>query len=174
MNTALQLPAIPAAVRGADELKVPPTASTPVQQFHNPIPVTVGLVPVIDETGRIGLLTVRRGIEPAKGKLALPGGYLEYEDWKEGCSREIEEETGLIIPPAEISDNVTLSSVQNGTRLLIFAETQAIHAARLSGFVPNEETLELVVIYEPTELAFPTHTAQAAKIFESMEGSRKG
>lgn len=166
METAITLPKIPTNT-DANITAKPPTLP-PVPQYFNPIPVVVGLVPVVsvvDGKERVGLLTVKRGIEPCIGKLALPGGYLEYEDWKAGCAREIVEETGIRVAAADISDSISLSSVQNGTRLLIFAETRPIEEARLSEFVANEETQELVAIYEPTELAFPTHTAHVAKFF---------
>ncbi|MBI1877066.1 MAG: hypothetical protein HYR94_02315 [Chloroflexi bacterium] len=39
--------------------------------FRNPAPVAVVLLPVED-----GLLVIRRGIEPQRGQLALPGGFI--------------------------------------------------------------------------------------------------
>ncbi|MGE0542291.1 MAG: NUDIX domain-containing protein [Dehalococcoidia bacterium] len=39
---------------------------------------------------------IRRGGEPARGRLALPGGYLEHDETAaEGCRREVLEETNL-------------------------------------------------------------------------------
>ena len=67
--------------------------------YRNPIPVAVVLVPVDDE-----LLVIRRGIEPAKGQLALPGGYVDLaETWQEAGAREVFEETGLRIDPDGIA-----------------------------------------------------------------------
>ncbi|HND22217.1 MAG TPA: NUDIX domain-containing protein, partial [Acidobacteriota bacterium] len=67
--------------------------------FRNPIPVAVVLVPV-----ESGLLMIRRGIEPRKGMLALPGGYVNFgESWQQAAAREVLEETGLPLDPAEIS-----------------------------------------------------------------------
>ena len=44
------------------------------------------------------LLVARRGKEPAKGTLDLPGGFVDmYETGEEGMQREIQEETGLVI-----------------------------------------------------------------------------
>jgi 8-oxo-dGTP diphosphatase len=42
------------------------------------------------------LVCVRRGREPFKGRLALPGGFVEYgETVEEAVMREVREETGL-------------------------------------------------------------------------------
>ena len=61
------------------------------KQHRNPI-LTVDGVLLID--GK--LLLVRRGREPEKGKLALPGGIVEYgETTEEAVAREIKEETGI-------------------------------------------------------------------------------
>ena len=49
------------------------------------------------------LLVARRGKEPAKGTLDLPGGFVDNEEnAEEGMVREIREETGLVISPAEV------------------------------------------------------------------------
>lgn len=43
------------------------------------------------------ILLVTRGNEPEKGKLAFPGGFVDYgEDPEQGCLRELKEETELI------------------------------------------------------------------------------
>src|SRR4051794_36608810 len=66
--------------------------------YLNPIPVAVCLVPVDG-----GLLTVRRAIEPGRGLLALPGGYINQDEtWQAACAREVREETGLILDPLQI------------------------------------------------------------------------
>lgn len=48
------------------------------------------------------LLVVRRGKEPAKGTLDLPGGFSDlYETSEEGVCREVKEETGLTVRKTE-------------------------------------------------------------------------
>lgn len=60
-------------------------------QFHDPKVAVIGLV----TSGRHVLL-VRRGVEPAKGKWALPGGYMDAGEMPEkALTRELEEEVGL-------------------------------------------------------------------------------
>lgn len=45
---------------------------------------------------KIHVLLVKRGIEPYKGKWAMPGGFLRMDECAEvGARRELEEETGL-------------------------------------------------------------------------------
>ncbi|MEI7488004.1 MAG: NUDIX domain-containing protein, partial [Chryseobacterium sp.] len=62
--------------------------------FSNPVPVAVALVPYNNS-----LVGIRRGIEPRKGLLAFPGGYINTgETFKEALSREVLEETGITIP----------------------------------------------------------------------------
>lgn len=52
--------------------------------------------------GRGELLVCRRAKEPAKGTLDLPGGFIDmYETGEEGVSREVREETGLIVTHAQ-------------------------------------------------------------------------
>src|SRR3954464_14823014 len=84
--------------------------------YRNPAPVAVAVQPVGD-----GLLLVRRGIAPALGRLALPGGFIEVgESWQEALVRELAEETGLSVSPQAVRLYDALSA-PDGT-LLIFGE----------------------------------------------------
>ncbi|WP_210400452.1 NUDIX hydrolase [Methanopyrus sp. SNP6] len=57
-----------------------------------------GIVPY-----REGIVLVRRGKKPFKGKLALPGGFVECgETVEEAVAREVREETGLKVRPVEL------------------------------------------------------------------------
>ncbi|HYF63173.1 MAG TPA: NUDIX domain-containing protein [Herpetosiphonaceae bacterium] len=127
--------------------------------YRNPLPVSVVLLPVDG-----GLLTVRRAIEPRKGQLALPGGFINYgEAWQAAGAREVLEETGISIDPAAIGDFWTRSA-PDGT-VLVFGLAAPLSAADLPAFVANEETAELVIVRQPTPLAFPLHTDAAAAWF---------
>jgi 8-oxo-dGTP diphosphatase len=152
-----------------------PSNSTPPQSaptYYNPIPVVVALVPVRISTassqGRnLGLLTIERGIEPQKGQLALPGGFLEYEDWRVGLLRELCEETGLkgyIITQVKL---LNVHSVAYNTRLALFASLPVVDESELAScFAPTEECPRYQIITAPHELAFSTHTEMARRFFE--------
>lgn len=59
---------------------------------------SVTVVAVIVRGDQVAL--IRRGGEPERGKLALPGGYMERDETAvEACARETLEETGLVVRP---------------------------------------------------------------------------
>ena len=125
--------------------------------FLNPLPVVVVLVPVAG-----GLLAVRRGIEPGRGLLALPGGYLNLDEtWQEAGAREVMEETGVSIDPSGIRE-FAVRSTRDGA-LLVFGLAEPLRA--LPPFTPDAETEERLVLRGPAELAFPLHTEAVAEYF---------
>jgi ADP-ribose pyrophosphatase YjhB (NUDIX family) len=129
--------------------------------FLNPLPVAVILLPV-----DAGVLLVRRNIEPQIGQLALPGGYMNLgETWQQAGARELFEETGIIIRPAEVRE-FCVKSAPGGTTLLVFGLAPAMRSQDLPEFVPNEETQEMCLVTLPQDLAFSTHTEALREYFE--------
>lgn len=138
--------------------------------FRNPLPVCVVLVPVDGNPGGQGVLAVRRGIQPRQGWLALPGGYINWgETWQEAGAREVFEETGLQIDPAEISE-LRVRSAPDGT-LIIFGLAFSRDLAALPPFIPNPEASERVVLTEPVEMAFALHEEIIQAYFASVNRS---
>ncbi len=133
--------------------------------WSNPLPVAVVLLPVSYRDGRTGIVVVRRDIEPFRGEIALPGGFIETgESWREAAVRELSEETGL---PAQ-SDEVELFDVHssfNGYTLQVFGVLPPRVAEDLPASTPTEESMEWFVLNEPSALAFPTHTRAMASYF---------
>lgn len=126
--------------------------------YLNPLPVVVALLPMGN-----GLIVIRRNIEPKRGTLNFPGGYLDLDEtWQQGACRELREETGVDICEQEIS----LYDVQNGFdhTLVIFgvAKPQPIELFRPFS---SAETQEVVLIEEPIELGFPMHTEVLRRYF---------
>ncbi|MBQ1023325.1 NUDIX domain-containing protein [Micromonospora sp. C95] len=127
------------------------------QVWRNPLPVAVAVQPVLTATG-LGVVVVRRDIEPARGRLALPGGFVEYgERWEDALVRELREETGLRAEAAG-ARLLTVQSAPAGGTMLIFGELPARPAEELPPSAPTAEATEWLVLTEPTELAFSTHT----------------
>lgn len=83
--------------------------------------ITVDAVVFRQIDGVEHILLVKRGHEPEKGKWALPGGYLDWdENAAQGAIRELKEETGLTatscffnnvfhFPTRDIKQNVAIS-----------------------------------------------------------------
>jgi len=126
--------------------------------FQNPLPVAVLLLPV-----DAGVLVIRRGIEPRRGQLALPGGYIEVgESWPAAAARELYEEARVTIDPATVQ-LFTVHSAPDGT-VLIFGRGPHLLASDLPAFIPTAEASERIVLTVLEELAFPLHT-QVVKEF---------
>lgn len=129
--------------------------------YLNPLPVVVVLLPMGG-----GLVAIRRNIEPQKGTLTLPGGYLDLgETWQQGASRELAEETGIAVA----EDQINLYDVLVGLddTLVIFGLAKSLPVEMLQPF-SSIETQEVVLIEEPMELGFPLHTAVIKRFFSEM------
>lgn len=132
----------------------------------NPLPVGLLLVPVrMHDDGPDGVVVVRRDIEPARGELCLPGGFIEMgETWIEGAVRELREEAGLHADP----DEVELFDVQSTPRhVLIFGIVPARDIDDLPMSMPTSESTEWLVLRETQKVAFPAHSAAIARYFAS-------
>ncbi len=144
-------------------------------QFSNYGTVCCVLVPCEE-----GLVLIRRGKkgDEGYGQLALPGGFQEG-DKKEGQTlqevavRELEEETGLQYEPSQLRlvNAVTDEYHHN----VIFFESPKIDKPFADcewAFDPNE-ILEVCLIQEPVETAFPFHTTEVCNFFARKRNAEK-
>lgn len=133
----------------------------PEEDYRNPVPVVVCLVPVTTQlagASSVRLLGIIRGVPPALGEIALPGGYVdELEDLKVAASRELQEETGLGLAPADWLLHTARTSPRN--RLQIFVvhrhalDERALEACQVDGV----EVRGIVLIDTATRLGLPLH-----------------
>jgi ADP-ribose pyrophosphatase YjhB (NUDIX family) len=131
------------------------------------------VLPVTHADGRTGVVVVRRDIEPFRGDIALPGGFIETgESWQEAAVRELREETGLQAEAGEVQLFDVHSSFR-GYSLLVFGLLPPRLADDLPPSAPTEEATEWLVLTEPARLAFPTHTDVMAIYFQRLHAQRQ-
>jgi 8-oxo-dGTP diphosphatase len=120
-------------------------------QYENPLPCVAAFVQ--NDQGEI--LLVKRGVVPAKGKWALPSGFIEIDETpEEACLRELEEETGLNGRIRGLLGVFNQKSFLYKNVLIIGYEVQATGA-----ICPGSDSSE-AVFFSPEnlpEIAFPSH-----------------
>ncbi|MDI1464071.1 NUDIX domain-containing protein [Catellatospora sp. KI3] len=127
--------------------------------YLNPVPVAVAVLPVGD-----ALLGVRRIIPPGAGRVALPGGFIDFgEAWQDAVVRELWEETGVRADARDVSLYDTLSA-PDGT-LLVFGLLPRREPVDLPPSAANAESAGWELVTPATPLAFSLHTAVAARYF---------
>ncbi len=98
--------------------------------YLNACAATAGIL--LDPSDRT--LLIRRAKDPARGKLALPGGFVDNDETAEdGLRREVREETGLELGPVEF-----LLSHPNhyAYRGVLYHTIDLIFIARVPDFAP--------------------------------------
>ncbi|MFE6134384.1 NUDIX domain-containing protein [Streptomyces sp. NPDC056437] len=136
--------------------------------YRNPLPVAVALLPVRDAYGT-GLVVITRTVEPRRGGIALPGGFIDFgEDWQQAVVRELKEETGI----EATRDEVRLADAMSAPagHLLLFGLLPERAAEDLPPSEATDETEGRHLLRTPEELTFPLHTAAAKNWFDGVYG----
>ncbi|PRH75736.1 NUDIX hydrolase [Streptomyces solincola] len=131
--------------------------------YRNPLPVAVALLPATGPDGT-GLVVITRTIEPARGGIALPGGFIDQtEDWRDAVVRELREETGIQAAAQDVALADAMSAP--GGHLLVFGLLPERPAAALPPSAPTDETTGHHLLRAPADLAFPLHTEAVRRYF---------
>lgn len=112
-------------------------ASCGATTWRNPTPVAVLLVPVDD-----GVLVIERGLADGHGKLALPGGFVDFgETWQEAAVRELREEAGVVVDAKDVELITVIAPRPRGDQatLLVFGRSPRLTAEVLPPFMPGDE-----------------------------------
>ena len=131
--------------------------------YCNSLPVAAVLVPVDD-----GLLVVRRADEKYRGRLAIPGGYVNHDEtWQTAALRELFEESGVNLCGRDELRVFDVISTTRGHMVTIFGIAPPITAGELAQqpFAANSEVSERLVIHEPGDLAFPQDNVVVRRYF---------
>lgn len=135
--------------------------------YQNPTPVSAALIPVSTDNG-IKLLGVIRNIEPARGQMGLPGGYVDkIETFEQAAVRETFEETGLQLKEENFSLMVSRTTPQNNT--LVFCNyNYIVKSSEIDWDFSNGETQKVVLADPGQSFCFPSHTEVAQKFWNNI------
>ena len=145
------------------------TSGIHLNVYKNPTPVVVCIVPVYspDTPNELTFLAVRRNIEPGKGALAFPGGYVDsMESIETAASRELFEETGLVVLSTSFS--LVSSAITAQNNLLVFAQCPPVDASLIDWNFNNEEVQGLQKVDANDTLIFPFHQAMLSKLSKGI------
>lgn len=149
-----------------------------LNHYNMPAIAAVCIVKVIKEINgqiqTVGLLGVKRGIEPEIGGVAFPGGYVDaFETPKLAASRELMEETGLCV--AEEDWIFKEEKITKYNQILMFYESKKVffeHEIQEAYDILGDksESLDILVIDEDTKMCFDTHQQMKEKcLFECQQ-----
>jgi len=120
------------------------------------------------------ILWVQRGLQPQRGKWAIPGGFLEEgETLAEGAARELREEAGVVLPPDSLQLYMTgsitfINQVYVGFRALVPAAT----------CVPGVESMDCGFFSRRdcpwSEVAYPQVNDSIRQAYDDLDSGRFG
>lgn len=150
--------------------------------LYNNVAAAVGLVIILKNKNNINqVLLIKRGKDPRKGKLAVPGGFVDPgESAEEAAIRECKEEIGLVPSHIEYltsaTNNYSYKEIDYVTCDIFFKATfenissenildklKAEDANEITGFVL--ENLNTKSDIEKIDLAFPSANKALNKLF---------
>lgn len=132
--------------------------------WKNPIPVACILQPMTDGK-KVGLLVLKRAIEPHLGGWSLPGGFMDDngENAEEGAMRELFEETGIKL---RMAPKLLNSVATKRGQVLFLCESNQVLTYDPSAITLCPENSDFRVAWEPEDLAFPIHREAMRLWFE--------
>lgn len=102
--------------------------------------VAVDLVVLTIADDQLKLALIERGIEPFRGRFALPGGFvLPHESVSEAAHRELVEETGLDLDVAHLEQLATFGDVARDPRGRVVAVAHLALAASLGSLTAGSD-----------------------------------
>jgi 8-oxo-dGTP pyrophosphatase MutT (NUDIX family) len=140
--------------------------------YNSPLSVAVAIIPV-EKDGKIQYLGLRRNIEPAKGRIAFPGGFVDTQEGLiEAAIRETFEETGLSLPDKAEWSIFHSALTPRNENLIFVAYSQVVPwktvEKAFAEIQESGETQEIIAIDENTEIGFPLHKEALHLHWETM------
>lgn len=125
--------------------------------FNNPVPIGVGILPIIGDDG-FKLLLTRRRTKPHIGELCFPGGFINWDEtWQQSISQKIREETMIETRPDEFQ-LFDVRSTPDCSKIIIFALSSVVRDVdSVRQTDPVNETRGLVLGSRDTQLCFESH-----------------
>jgi ADP-ribose pyrophosphatase YjhB (NUDIX family) len=125
--------------------------------FHDP---KVAVVVLVTRDGRV--LMVKRGMEPERGKWALPAGFVDYgEDPRAAARRETKEETGFDVEISELIDVLGPDKPGEGSNKAIAI---LFEADILGGELTAQDDVDETRFFAPDEIPYAKLAFQSTHI----------
>ena len=109
--------------------------------FHNAAAAVGGIILYKDS-----LVLIRRGHDPGKGMLDLPGGFVDYrESAEEALKREVKEEINLDVAQLNYFGSASNVYTYKGVTYFTSDVFYLIRVDSVDSFIPTDEVPELVL-----------------------------